>query len=74
MQVAVVGHVFGEQSGGIVPQHYVVEELRKTRIAIIIKQIAKDFDTVVDDDMHVLKRVEAVGLLEEMGRVTIEIG
>ena len=74
MQVAVVGKVFGEQSRGIVHQFHIVEKLGKARIAVIVKQIAEDFNAIVDDDMHILESVEAVGLLEEIGRVAKEIG
>ena len=74
MQVSVVGQVFGEEGCGVVHQFHMVEKLGKARITIIIKQIAENFNAIVDDDMHILESVETVGFLEEIGRVAKEIG
>ena len=73
MQVAVVGQIFGVECGGVVTQPYVVVKLGETHVAIIVQQVAEDLHAVVDDDMDVLIRVEAIGSLVKIGAVAKEI-
>ena len=73
VHVAVVSHIFREQRCGIVHELHVVKKLGETGVAVIIQQVAENLHTVVDDDVDILKSLEAIGFLEEMGRVAEEI-
>lgn len=73
MFVAAVSQIFRAKQGGIVHKPHVVEELRKTRIAIVDQRIAENLNTVIYNDMHILISVKAVGFFIEIGTVAKEI-